>query len=62
MTSNNKNQTWCDQVTDVGRYYNDRNKDNIVNKLGKWRPVIIDAVAQSQGRECVDVKRSTTRG
>ncbi|KAJ7150201.1 hypothetical protein C8R46DRAFT_1229772 [Mycena filopes] len=59
ITSDEQNQTWWDEVGEMGWRTPDHVKFKTEETHGIWYPVLIDAVLQSQGAGFVGTDRST---
>jgi len=59
MTSDEQDETWWDQVKEMGWLRIDHGKENTAEVYGEWYPVIVDAYVQSAGLGFVGTARST---
>ncbi|KAI0690908.1 hypothetical protein BC835DRAFT_157933 [Cytidiella melzeri] len=59
MTSDETDETWWDAVAALGWARVDHEKMHTENKFGKWYPIILDAIIQSNSIGFVGTDRST---
>ncbi|TFK56649.1 hypothetical protein OE88DRAFT_1670074 [Heliocybe sulcata] len=59
MTSDESDPEWWDQVREMGWRWIDHKAEDTAGRLGRWYPVLVDAVVQSGGVGFVGTDRST---
>ncbi|KAK7695288.1 hypothetical protein QCA50_002478 [Cerrena zonata] len=59
MTSDDRNETWWDEVKSYGWARMDHTEQQTVEHYGRWYPVILDSAIQSNGLGFVGTDRST---